>query len=68
MFNRAFDEIWQVAPFRPTRSVDEFIDRFMEGPRFNADLFWEYVANAIEQRKRESMDRGSSQEPTGNGA
>ena len=53
MFNRSFEDIWQFAPFRPARGVNEFIDRFMEGPRFNADLFWEYVAAAAEQLQQE---------------
>ncbi len=45
-FAMPFAEIWQHSPFHPGARVAQFLDKFVEAGRFDADRFWEFVTRA----------------------
>lgn len=44
-FAQPFAEIWQYSPFHPKAQVAQFVQKFTVGGRFDAEGFWEFVAN-----------------------
>jgi len=56
LFAQPFAEVWQHSPFHPSSRVATFLDGFMEGGRFNADRFWEFVT---------VVGSGKARKPTG---
>lgn len=44
-FAQPFAEIWQYSPFQPKAQVAQFLEKFTVGGRFDAEGFWEFVAN-----------------------
>jgi hypothetical protein len=45
LFAQPFAEIWQYSPFHPKAQVARFIERFTVSGQFDAEGFWEFVAN-----------------------
>jgi hypothetical protein len=52
LFERSFADIWLHAPFRPSTGVEQFVKQFVEEGRFDAERFWEYVAEQLNGRTR----------------
>jgi hypothetical protein len=44
-FAQPFADIWQYSPFHPKAQVARFLERFTVAGRFDAERFWEFVAN-----------------------
>jgi len=44
-FARPFADVWQHLPFQPSAALGDFLDRFMIADRFDAERFWQFVAD-----------------------
>jgi hypothetical protein len=42
-FSQPFADIWEYSPFCPSSRVAEFLDKFVNAGRFDAERFWEFV-------------------------
>ncbi len=56
-FERCFADIWRHAPFRPASGVDSFVKQFVENGQFNAESFWEFVAQQVNSSARKPTAR-----------
>jgi hypothetical protein len=61
VFERSFADIWRYAPFHPSPRTSQFVERFMMDGCFDAERFWEYVAERVELRERKKPKRATKQ-------
>lgn len=50
-FAQPFADIWQHVPFPRSARLAEFLERFMESGRFDAERFWEFVSAQLRGSK-----------------
>jgi hypothetical protein len=54
MFERSFFEVWSHTPFGPSSAVREFVERFVVNGAFDAQRFWEHVANSLAEHEAQT--------------
>lgn len=53
-FAQPYAEIWQYSPFHP--QVARFVERFTVAGCFDAERFWEFVANPTRKKSAQRAD------------